>query len=92
MSGFITTLVLIAYEFFKTGLFTNRRRPCHAALLLDIAERYPHWYTTQTVMDMIAISESTPALSGSTWPPCGGTASGVLGLANGHFFPSFCLR
>jgi chromate transporter len=60
MSGFITTLVLIAYEFFKTGLFTIGGGLATLPFLLDIAERYPHWYTTQTVMDMIAISESTP--------------------------------
>lgn len=56
----ITTLLQIAFEFFKTGLFTVGGGLATLPFLLDIAERYPHWYSAQTVMDMIAISESTP--------------------------------
>ena len=56
----ITTLLQIAFEFFKTGLFTIGGGLATLPFLIDIAERYPHWYTTEMVMDMIAISESTP--------------------------------
>lgn len=56
----ITTLALLAYEFFKTGLFTVGGGLATLPFLLDIADRYPTWYTRQMVLDMIAISESTP--------------------------------
>lgn len=82
MSGYMTTLMLIAYEFFKTGLFTIGGGLATLPFLLDIAERYPHWYSTQMVMDMIAVSESTPG-------PLGVNMATYAGYSIAGFWGSF---
>ena len=47
------------YEFFKTGLFAIGGGLATLPFLKQIALRYP-WFTPNDLMDMIAISESTP--------------------------------
>ena len=51
------------YEFFKTGLFAIGGGLATLPFLKQIALRYP-WFTPNDLMDMIAISESTPGPMG----------------------------
>ncbi len=53
------TILLVIYEFFKTGLFALGGGLATIPFLGEIAEKYG-WYTTRELADMIAISESTP--------------------------------
>lgn len=49
----------LIFEFFKTGLFAIGGGMATIPFLYEIAEKYP-WFTTAQLIDMIAISESTP--------------------------------
>ncbi len=53
------TYLQLFFEFFKTGLFAVGGGMATIPFLREIAEKYP-WYTTADLIDMIAISESTP--------------------------------
>jgi len=71
--------VLLFYEFFKIGLFAVGGGLATIPFLYDLAVKH-NWYTNQDVVDMIAISESTPGAIGlnmSTY--VGYTTAGVLG-------------
>ena len=48
------------YEFFKAGLFAVGGGLATLPFLKAIAQKYP-WFTMSDLMDMIAVSESTPA-------------------------------
>lgn len=52
-------LLLLFYEFFKTGLFAVGGGPATIPFLMGIADKYP-WFSRAQLSDMIAISESTP--------------------------------
>ena len=47
------------YEFFKVGLFAVGGGLATLPFLKAIAQKYP-WFTMSDLMDMIAVSESTP--------------------------------
>ena len=47
------------WEFFKTGLFSIGGGLATLPFLQDIAQNYP-WFTSSDLLDMIAVSESTP--------------------------------
>ena len=67
------------YEFFKAGLFAIGGGLATLPFLYDMAET-TGWFTSQTVMDMIAISESTPGPIGVNMATYAGfTTAGVLG-------------
>lgn len=51
--------LLLAYEFFKIGLFAVGGGLVTIPFLFDLSEQY-HWFTTTELTDMIAISQSTP--------------------------------
>ncbi len=53
------TYLYLIFEFFKTGLFAIGGGMATIPFLYEIAEKYP-WFTTAQLIDMIAISESTP--------------------------------
>ncbi|MBE5906009.1 MAG: chromate transporter [Lachnospiraceae bacterium] len=53
------TYLLLFLEFFKTGLFAIGGGMATIPFLYEIAGRYD-WYTTSELVNMIAISESTP--------------------------------
>ena len=53
------TFLLLFLEFFKTGLFAIGGGLATLPFLKQIALRYP-WFTPSDLMDMIAVSESTP--------------------------------
>ncbi len=51
------------WEFFKTGLFAVGGGLATLPFLKEISVNYP-WFTTDDLMDMIAVSESTPGPMG----------------------------
>ena len=51
------------WEFFKTGLFAVGGGLATIPFLKDITLKYP-WFTPQDLLDMIAVSESTPGPMG----------------------------
>lgn len=72
-------LILLWYEFFKTGLFAIGGGMATLPFLMDIANRYP-WFTVAELMDMIAISESTPGAIGINMATyVGYTTAGIFG-------------
>ena len=53
------TCLALFWEFFKIGLFAVGGGTATIPFLMDLAKRVD-WYTTQELLDMIAISQSTP--------------------------------
>ncbi len=48
------------YEFFKIGLFSIGGGLTTLPFLYSLAEKKPDWFSAKTIVDMLAISESTP--------------------------------
>lgn len=48
------------YEFFKIGLFSIGGGLTTLPFLYALAEKRPDWFSAQAIVDMLAISESTP--------------------------------
>lgn len=55
----MNNVLLLIYEFFKTGLFAIGGGPATIPFLMDMANKRP-WFSMAELSDMIAISESTP--------------------------------
>ena len=73
------TLLLLFYEFFKTGLFAIGGGLATLPFLYDIAEKY-QWFNKDVIPNMIAISESTPGPIGINMATYAGFSSaGILG-------------
>ncbi|MDO5141452.1 MAG: chromate transporter [Eubacteriales bacterium] len=67
------------WEFFKTGLFAVGGGMATIPFLKDIAQRYP-WFTPHELLDMLAVSESTPGPIGvNTATYAGFRAAGLPG-------------
>jgi len=67
------------YEFLKTGLFSVGGGLATLPFLRDIANKYP-WFTPEDLLDMIAVSESTPGPIGvNSATYAGFRAAGVPG-------------
>ena len=58
------TLLLLMYEFFKTGLFSVGGGLATLPFLYEMSSRHPEWFSGADIADMIAISESTPGAIG----------------------------
>ncbi len=54
------TLLLLFYEFFKAGLFAVGGGLATLPFILKMMERYPEWFGTMQLADIVAIAESTP--------------------------------
>ena len=66
-------------EFFKTGLFAVGGGMATVPFLTDMAEK-TGWFTQQQLVDMIAVSESTPGPIGVNMATyVGFTSAGILG-------------
>ena len=69
----------LIFEFFKTGLFAIGGGLATIPFLRELARVYP-WFTEGELVDMIAISESTPGPIGINMATYAGfKAAGVLG-------------
>ena len=53
----------LCIEFFKTGLFALGGGLATIPFLYEMIDKY-HWFTTEMLMNMIAVSESTPGPMG----------------------------
>ena len=74
------TYILLFIEFFKTGLFAVGGGLATLPFLYNISAKYPHWFTENQIIDMLAISESTPGPIGVNMATYAGfSAGGVLG-------------
>lgn len=51
---------LLFYEFFKIGLFSIGGGLATLPFLYTLAEKRPEWFSAKNIVDMLAISESTP--------------------------------
>ncbi len=74
------TYLLLFYEFLKIGAFSVGGGLATLPFLQDIAFRYPHWFSQEELVNMIAISQSTPGpigINAATY--AGYNAGGVLG-------------
>lgn len=72
-------LLLLYWEFFKTGLFAVGGGLATLPFLSQMADK-TGWFTQGQLMDMVAVSESTPGPIGiNTATYVGFTASGVPG-------------
>ena len=73
------TYLQLFFEFFKTGLFAVGGGMATVPFLTDMAEK-TGWFTQQQLVDMIAVSESTPGPIGVNMATyVGFTTAGVLG-------------
>ena len=78
MASLLWTLFI---EFFKTGLFSVGGGLATIPFLYEMMNRY-HWFTEQDLLNMIAVSESTPGPIGSNMATFVGyqaTGNNVLG-------------
>lgn len=84
-------LLLLIFEFFKIGLFSVGGGLATLPFLYRLADKYP-WFSTSQILDMIAISESTPGPIGINMATYTGFQhSGVIGsicATVGLIFPS----
>ena len=85
------TYLLLFIEFFKTGLFAIGGGLATLPFLYNLADKYP-WFDKAMLVDMIAVSESTPGPIGVNMATYAGfSAVGVLGgitATIGLVFPS----
>ncbi len=73
------TYLLLFLEFFKIGLFAVGGGLASIPFLYDLAEKYA-WFTKKDVVDMVAISESTPGPIGLNMATyVGYTTAGPIG-------------
>jgi chromate transporter len=56
-------MLILMWEFFKTGLFAVGGGLATIPFLQEMAQKYD-WFTTKELLDMIAVSESTPGAIG----------------------------
>lgn len=78
----MNVLFQLAFEFFKTGIFTVGGGLASLPFLYDISDRMG-WYTHAELIDMIAIAESTPGPIGANMATFAGyKAGGCLALSS----------
>lgn len=86
--------LLLLYEFLKTGLFSIGGGLATMPFLYSMADKYP-WFTRELLLDMIAVSESTPGPIGINMATyagfmAGGIPGGVLATL-AIIFPSILI-
>lgn len=59
----MSLLLQLFWEFFKTGLFALGGGLATIPFLYDMIDKF-HWFDNEALMDMIAVSESTPGPMG----------------------------
>ena len=75
------TFITLFLEFFKTGLFAVGGGLATLPFLYDLADKY-HWFDKATLIDMIAVSESTPGPIGVNMATYAGFSAGVQNGGN----------
>lgn len=79
------TFLYLFLEFFKIGLFAVGGGPATIPFLSDLANSSYGWFTQSQLLDMIAISESTPGPLGVNMATYAGYNAGFdeMGIAGG---------
>ena len=89
------TIVLLFYEFFKTGLFSIGGGLATLPFLTQMSIKSPDWFSSPTLADIVAIAESTPGPIGVNAATFAGfSAAGVIGSVTATFglvLPSFII-
>ncbi len=81
------TLLVLCWEFFKTGLFAVGGGLATIPFLTAMSDAHPGWFTHRMLADMIAVSESTPGAIGINMATyVGYTVSGLPGAVLATFF------
>ena len=71
--------LILAYEFFKIGLFSIGGGMATLPFLMDLTRKYD-WFTVSELTNLVAISESTPGPVGINMATYAGyNAAGILG-------------
>lgn len=81
------TFLYLFWEFFKIGLFAIGGGPATIPFLSNLANSDYGWFTPKQLVDMIAISESTPGPIGVNMATYAGYNAGYqeMGIAGGIF-------
>ena len=58
------TLLLMCWNFFKTGLFAVGGGLATIPFLYEMSDKFPDWFSHSDILNMLAISESTPGAIG----------------------------
>lgn len=74
-------LLYLAFEFFKTGLFSIGGGLATLPYLIQMTNTHPDWFTLDELMNMVAISESTPGPIGINMATYVGFSVGGIGGA-----------
>ena len=79
------TFLYLFWEFFKIGLFAVGGGPATIPFLFDLAASDYGWFTQEQLVDMIAVSESTPGPIGVNMATYAGYNAGYgeFGLGGG---------
>ncbi len=89
------TLLLLFFEFFKVGLFAVGGGLATLPFILEMMNRYPHWFGTLHLADIVAVAESTPGPIGVNAATFAGySAAGVAGALTASIalvLPSFII-
>lgn len=79
-------LLTLCWEFLQIGLFAVGGGMATIPFLMQLAQKYPHWFTLEMLMDMIAVSESTPGPIGVNMATyVGFTVEGIPGAVLATF-------
>ena len=77
----MSLLIQLFLEFFKIGLFAVGGGLATIPFLHQLAEKYT-WFTVETLVDMIAISESTPGAMGVNMATYTGFTLSLIHICN----------
>lgn len=75
--------LILVFEFFKIGLFAIGGGLATLPFLQNLSYNHPEWFTIHELMDMVAISESTPG-------PMGVNMSTYVGFKTAGIFGGIC--
>lgn len=74
------TLLLLAFEFFKTGLFAIGGGLATLPFLREISVKYSEWYSLKELSNMVAVANATPGPIGVNMATYTGfSVAGTLG-------------
>lgn len=76
----MSELLILCWEFFKTGLFAVGGGLATLPFLTQMSIDHPHWFSQEMLADMVAVSEATPGPVGVNMATyVGYTVAGIPG-------------
>ncbi len=75
--------IRLLYEFFKVGLFAIGGGLATLPFLQNLSVKYPEWFSMEQLMNMVAVSESTPG-------PMGVNMATYVGFTTGKVLGGIC--